>query len=125
MKTIHTPHAPEAIGPYSQAVVSGNLVFCSGCIPLNPKTMKVEVEDIEGQTEQVIKNMAAVLSGAGSSMSQVLKTTVFLKDMNDFQQMNGVYTRLFEGHKPARSTVQVAKLPLDVRVEIECVASLS
>lgn len=124
MKTINTPHAPEAIGPYSQAVVAGNFVFCSGCIPLNPKTMKVESEDIEAQTEQVMKNMTAVLEGAGTSLSKVVKTTVFLKDMNDFQKMNGVYARLFDGHKPARSTVQVAKLPLDVRVEIECVASL-
>ncbi len=122
MKIISTDSAPKAIGPYSQAIVAGNLAFCSGCIPLNPVSMKVEAQTIEEQTTQVIKNMQAVLQGAGSSLSKVVKTTVFLKDMNDFQQMNGVYERMFEGHKPARSTVQVAKLPLDVMVEIECVA---
>lgn len=122
MKIIATEHAPKAIGPYSQAVVHGNMVYCSGSIPLNPATMKVEAYDIEGQTEQVFKNMGAILHAAGSSLDKVVKTTVFLKDMNDFQKMNTVYSNNFKEHTPARSTVQVAKLPLDVMVEIECIA---
>ena len=125
MKFISTDTAPKAIGPYSQATVLNNTVYCSGCIPLVPTSMQVEATDIEGQTEQVLKNLSAVLKAAGSNMSKVLKTTVFLKDMNDFQKMNAVYERLFEGHKPARSTIQVAKLPLDVKVEIEAIAALS
>lgn len=124
MKLVSTENAPQAIGPYSQAMIEGNLVFCSGSIPLNPETMKVEVNDIEGQTEQVLKNMTAVLEAAGSDLKKVVKTTVFLKNMDDFQTMNGIYSRFFDGHKPARSTIQVAKLPLDVLVEIECIATL-
>ncbi|APJ02930.1 RidA family protein [Silvanigrella aquatica] len=124
MKIIATENAPKAIGPYSQAIVLGNMVFCSGSIPLNPSTMKVEATTIETQTEQVIKNMSAILETSGSSLDKVVKTTVFLKNMDDFQKMNSVYERLFKGHAPARSTVQVAKLPLDVMVEIECIASL-
>lgn len=124
MKTISTPKAPQAIGPYSQAIAFGNTLFCSGAIPLNPETMKVEVDDIESQTEQVMKNMSAVLEAGGSSLQKVIKTTVFLKNMDDFQKMNAVYEKAFQGHAPARSTIQVAKLPLDVRVEIECIAEL-
>ncbi|WGL58904.1 RidA family protein [Pigmentibacter sp. JX0631] len=124
MKIIATENAPKAIGPYSQAIVLGNMVYCSGSIPLNPNSMKVEANSIEGQTEQVIKNMEAILTQAGSALDKVIKTTVFLKSMDDFQKMNGVYERLFKGHAPARSTVQVAKLPLDVMVEIECIATL-
>ena len=124
MKIIATDNAPKAIGPYSQAVILGNMVFCSGCIPLNPASMKVEVQDIEAQTEQVLKNMSAILEASGSEMNKVVKTTVFLKDMNDFQKMNSVFERMFKGHGPARSTVQVARLPLDVLVEIECIAAL-
>ena len=86
--------------------------------------MKVELQDIEGQTEQVLKNMSAILEASGSELNKVVKTTVFLKDMNDFQKMNSVYERLFKGHAPARSTIQVARLPLDVSVEIECIAAL-
>jgi 2-iminobutanoate/2-iminopropanoate deaminase len=124
MKIISTDTAPKAIGPYSQAIVLGNLIFCSGSIPLNPVSMKVEVQEIETQTEQVFKNMNAILEASGSELKKVVKTTVFLKDMNDFQKMNAVYERLFKGHAPARSTVQVARLPLDVLVEIECIAAL-
>ncbi|MGY3803600.1 RidA family protein [Pigmentibacter ruber] len=124
MKIIATENAPKAIGPYSQAIVLGNMVYCSGSIPLNPTSMKVEATTIEQQTEQVIKNMEAILTHAGSALEKVIKTTVFLKSMDDFQKMNGVYERLFKGHAPARSTVQVAKLPLDVMVEIECIATL-
>ncbi len=124
MKIIATENAPKAIGPYSQAIVLGNMVYCSGSIPLNPSSMKVEATTIETQTEQVFKNMSAILENSGSGLEKVVKTTVFLKNMDDFQKMNGVYERLFKGHAPARSTVQVAKLPLDVMVEIECIATL-
>jgi 2-iminobutanoate/2-iminopropanoate deaminase len=124
MKIIATENAPKAIGPYSQAIVLGNMVYCSGSIPLNPATMTVEATTIESQTEQVFKNMSAILENSGSGLEKVVKTTVFLKNMDDFQKMNGVYERLFKGHAPARSTVQVAKLPLDVMVEIECIATL-
>ena len=124
MKIVSTDTAPKAIGPYSQAIVLGNLIFCSGSIPLNPVSMKVEAQEIETQTEQVFKNMSAILEASGSELKKVVKTTVFLKDMNDFQKMNAVYERLFKGHAPARSTVQVARLPLDVLVEIECIAAL-
>jgi len=124
MKHVSTEHAPQAIGPYSQAIIVDKLVFCSGCIPLNPTTMTVQAEGIEEQTAQVLKNMTAVLEASGSDLKNVAKTTVFLKDMADFQKMNSVYARFFDGHKPARSTIQVAKLPLDVLVEIECIATL-
>jgi 2-iminobutanoate/2-iminopropanoate deaminase len=124
MKIIATDTAPKAIGPYSQAIVLGNIIYCSGSIPLNPVSMKVEATEIETQTEQVFKNMNAILEASGSELAKVVKTTVFLKDMNDFQKMNAVYERLFKGHAPARSTVQVARLPLDVLVEIECIATL-
>jgi len=124
MKIIATENAPKAIGPYSQAIVLGNMVYCSGSIPLNPATMTVEATTIESQTEQVFKNMSAILENSGSGLEKVVKTTVFLKSMDDFQKMNGVYERLFKGHAPARSTIQVAKLPLDVMVEIECIATL-
>jgi 2-iminobutanoate/2-iminopropanoate deaminase len=124
MKIIATENAPKAIGPYSQAIVLGNMVYCSGSIPLNPSTMKVEATTIEAQTEQVFKNMSAILEHSGTGLEKVVKTTVFLKNMDDFQKMNGVYERLFKGHAPARSTVQVAKLPFDVMVEIECIATL-
>jgi 2-iminobutanoate/2-iminopropanoate deaminase len=124
MKIIATENAPKAIGPYSQAIILGNMIYCSGSIPLNPKTMLVEATTIETQTEQVLKNMNAILENSGSGLNKVVKTTVFLKNMDDFQKMNGVYERIFKGHAPARSTVQVAKLPLDVMVEIECIATL-
>lgn len=125
MEKISTEKAPKAIGPYSQAVLQGNMVYCSGSIPLNPQTMKIESWDVESQTEQVLKNMSEVLKAARSDLKKVLKTTVFLKDMNDFQKMNAVYERYFDGHAPARSTVQVAKLPMDVLVEIECIAEVA
>lgn len=124
MEIISTSHAPSAIGPYSQAIVQGNLVFCSGQIPLDPATMTITGAEIEAQTAQVLKNLRAVLKEAGADFHNVLKTTVFLKDFNDFQKMNTLYERAFEGHKPARSTVEVARLPRDVLVEIECVAAL-
>jgi 2-iminobutanoate/2-iminopropanoate deaminase len=119
---IHTDHAPAAIGPYSQAIKLGNLVFTSGQIPLDPATMEIIEGDVATQTDRVLKNLSAVLEAAGASLATVVKTTVFLKDMNEFQAMNAVYGTFFAENPPARSTVEVARLPKDVRVEIECVA---
>lgn len=119
---ISTENAPGAIGPYSQAVKTGNMVFCSGQIPINPDTGEFVSDEVAEQTEQVLKNLSAVLEAAGSSLEKVVKTTVFLADMNDFAAMNEVYARFFSANKPARATVQAARLPRDARVEIECVA---
>jgi len=122
MNIVKTPQAPEAIGPYSQAVSTGSLVFCSGQIPLDPATMTLVGETVAEQTRQVLKNLSEVLKAAGSGLNKVVKTTVFLKDMNDFVEMNEVYATFFGDHKPARATVEVARLPKDVKVEIECIA---
>ncbi len=123
MKTvISTPHAPAAIGPYSQAIVYNGLAYLSGAIPLDPTTGQVVEGDITAQTERVFANMKAVLEACGSSLGHVLKTTVFLKDMGEFAKMNEVYARYFDSNPPARSTVEVARLPRDVRVEIEAIA---
>lgn len=122
MESIQTDQAPQAIGPYSQAVKVNGFVFCSGQIPLDPATMQVIEGDAKAQTERVLSNLRAVLEAAGSSLEQVVKTTVFLLDMNDFAAMNEVYASFFSSNRPARSTVQVARLPRDVRVEIEVVA---
>lgn len=119
---ISTDKAPGAIGPYSQAVVANGIVYCSGQIPIDPLTGGFVEGGIREQTVQVLKNLSAVLEAAGSSIDNVLKTTVFLSDMNDFSAMNDVYAEFFGGSKPARATVQAAKLPRDARVEIECVA---
>lgn len=125
MEIIATEGAPKAIGPYCQAIRQGDMVFCSGQIPLDPQSMKVVPGEIEEQTEQVLKNLAAVLKAAGSDLSRVVKTTVFLQNLEHFTKMNAVYERAFASHTPARSTVQVARLPLDVLVEIECIALAS
>lgn len=126
MKTIiSTEGAPKAIGPYSQAVAYNGLVYCSGQIPLDPATGTVIAGEIAAQTERVLENLKAVLEAAGSSLSQVLKTTVYLADMGEFAHMNEVYARYFMGDAPARATVEVARLPRDVRVEIECVAAIA
>ena len=122
IKIVSTPEAPAAIGPYSQAVVVGNLVFLSGQIPLDPVTMKIIGEDIETQTRQVFKNIRAVLKAENLTLNNVVKCTVFMKNLDDFASMNTVYAEEFGRHKPARSTVQVARLPKDVLIEIECVA---
>lgn len=122
METVSTENAPGAIGPYSQAVKTGNMVFCSGQIPIDPATGQFVSDDVAEQTEQVLKNLAAVLEAAGSGLGKVVKTTVFLADMNDFAAMNDVYARYFSENKPARATVQAARLPRDARVEIECIA---
>lgn len=122
MKPISSPDAPAAIGPYSQAIQAGNFVFCSGQIPIDPKVGKITTDDFEAQTKQVLANVAAVLAGAGLTTKDVVKSTVFLKDMTDFPKLNPLYEAAFASHKPARSTIQVAKLPLDARVEIEVIA---
>ena len=120
--TTEPSDAPAAIGPYSQGQVAGGMVFTAGQIPLDPATGELIPGDIAAQTERVMKNVAAVLEAAGASLSTVVKTTVFLRDMNDFAGMNEVYGRHFGEHKPARSTVQAARLPKDVAVEIEAIA---
>ncbi len=122
MQIYRIPEAPEAIGPYSHAIRSGNLVFCSGQTPLDPVTMRLVGTTIGEQTERVLKNMTIVLNGMGLSLQNVVKTTVFLKNMTDFQGMNAVYTQAFGSHKPARSTIAVKQNPLDALVEIECIA---
>lgn len=119
---VQTEDAPAAIGPYSQAIVTGELVFTAGQIALDPASMEIVEGDVAAQTERVMRNLAAILGAAGSSLARVVKTTVFLKDMGDFGAMNEVYGRHFGGHKPARSTVEVSRLPKDVLVEIEAVA---
>ncbi len=121
---ISTENAPGAIGPYSQAVKVGGFVFCSGQIPIDPKTGSFVSEEVSEQTEQVLKNLSAVLEAAGTDFNNVVKTTVFLVDMNDFTVMNEVYARYFSENKPARATVQAARLPRDARVEIECIATV-
>ncbi|HJU83802.1 MAG TPA: RidA family protein [Holophagaceae bacterium] len=124
MKTISTPNAPAAIGPYSQGKVIGNLLFTAGQIPLIPESMEMVTGPIEGQTERVLKNLDAVLAAAGTSWERVVKTTVFLADLADFGAFNGVYEKHLDGAKPARSTVQVAALPRGAKVEIELVAEV-
>ncbi len=123
-KEVKTEKAPKAIGPYSQAIVAGGFVYCSGQIPIDPASGNLNTGSIEEQTRQVIKNLAAVLEAAGTSLDQVVKTTVFLQDMNEFAKMNEVYGEFFKAPCPARATVQVVRLPKDVKVEIEAVAVL-
>lgn len=124
IETVATEKAPKALGPYSQALKTAGLVFCSGQIPINPATNAIEASTIEDQTRQAIENLKNVLETAGSSLSKVVKTTVFIKDMNDFSALNRVYAEMFGETKPARSCVEVARLPKDVKVEIECIAVL-
>jgi 2-iminobutanoate/2-iminopropanoate deaminase len=121
-ETISTQNAPGAIGPYSQAIKANGMVFCSGQIPIDPATGEFVSQDVAEQTVQVFKNLTAVLEAAGSGLDNVVKTTVFLADMNDFAAMNDVYATYFTDNKPARATVQAARLPRDARVEIECIA---
>ena len=122
---IATDRAPRAIGPYSQAVRAGSLVFASGQIPIDPATGEFIAGGITEQTEQTLKNLTAVFEAAGIAMNQVVKTTVFLADMDDFTAMNEVYARFFEENPPARATVQAARLPRDARVEIEAIAVIN
>jgi 2-iminobutanoate/2-iminopropanoate deaminase len=122
INTVATERAPKAIGPYSQAIVSGELVFTAGQVALDPQSGNLVGATVSEQTDQVLKNLAAVLAASGSSLGQVVKTTVFLADMADFAGMNEVYAKHFGGHRPARSTVQAAGLPKGARVEIDAIA---
>ncbi|EUJ10544.1 endoribonuclease L-PSP [Methylophilaceae bacterium 11] len=124
MQIIQTPHAPAAIGPYAQGVVVGQVLYTSGQIALRPDGTLVE-GDITLQTQQVLANLSAIIQQAGADLSKVVKTTVFLKNLDDFATMNAIYGEAFGSHTPARSTVQVAKLPRDVLVEIEAIVSLA
>ena len=121
---VQTGGAPAAIGPYSQGMRLGDLIFTAGQIPLDPGSMEIVGKDVAEQTERVMQNLRAILIEAGASLETVLKTTVYLADMDDFAAMNEVYGRHFSSHKPARSTVEVARLPKDVRVEIDAVAAI-
>lgn len=124
MTIISTEKAPAAIGPYSQAVVSHGFAFLSGQIALDPVTGKLAEGDVAAQTERVLENLKAILTACGSSLERVVKTTVYLKDMGEFARMNEVYARYFPGNPPARATVEAARLPRDVRVEIDCIAEV-
>ena len=124
MQAVSTDQAPAAIGPYSQAIRSGNLLFCSGQIPIDPASGAIIGTDVASQTEQVMKNMAGLLAAGGSSLSRVVKTTVFLTTMDHFVAMNEVYGRHLTAPQPARSTVAVVGLPKGVLVEIECIAQI-
>ncbi len=115
---------PPAVGPYSQAVAYGDLLFCSGIVPLDPETRQVAGDDIETQTRRVLDNLTMLLDDSGTAMANVLKTTVFLSNMDDFKAFNAIYQTYFSSDPPARSTVQVARLPLDVLIEVEAIAAL-
>ena len=121
-KAVKTPKAPKAIGPYNQAIIAGDMVYCSGQLPVDPMSGGMAPGGVDSQTRQVLTNLGAVLEEAGSSLDKVVKTTVFLQSMDDFAAMNEVYAEFFADPAPARATVEVAKLPLGVAVEIECVA---
>lgn len=123
-KVINTTDAPAAIGPYSQAIVHGGLVYCSGQIPIDPKTGEFAGQTVDVQAEQVMKNIAAVLKAAGSDFNKVIKCTIFLADMGDFAVVNGIYGKYFESEPPARETVAVKTLPKNALVEISCIAAV-
>jgi len=122
MQPIHSETAPEAVGPYSHGVKVGNILYCSGQIPLDPATRQMVGAGIREQTEQVIQNIQSVLASQDLNLSHVVKTTIFLTDLDDFATVNGIYAQAFGDHEPARSTVQVAALPLGARIEIEVIA---
>ena len=124
LETVHTDAAPAAIGPYSQAVKVGNILFCSGQIPLDPKTMEMVGSTAAEQCEQVMTNLKSVLEGAGAGLDRVARTTIFLASMSDFAAVNEVYARHFGDHKPARACVAVKELPKAALVEIDCIAAL-
>ena len=121
-KTISTDNAPKAIGPYTQAIIANGFAFLSGQIPLDPATNTMVEGDIAVQTERVLMNIKGLLEACGSSLGQVVKTTVFIKDMGEFAKMNEIYARYFPENPPSRSTIEAARLPRDVRIEIECIA---
>ncbi|MDJ0781347.1 MAG: Rid family detoxifying hydrolase [Desulfosarcinaceae bacterium] len=124
MQSVYVEAAPAAIGPYCHAMQVGRLVFCSGQTPLDPETMTLVGDSVADQTRQVLTNLATVLAGMGLTLAHVAKTTVFLKNMEDFQEMNRVYAEIFDGHRPSRTTIAVKQNPLDALVEIECIAEL-
>jgi len=124
MNTIHSPKAPAAVGPYSHATRVGNLLFCSGQLPLDAGTMKIVEGGTEAQTKQVLANIGALLDTVGAGFRNVAKTTIFLTDLGDFAAVNEIYGEAFGDHEPARSTVQVAALPLGAAIEIECIVEL-
>jgi 2-iminobutanoate/2-iminopropanoate deaminase len=124
LDVVSSPAAPAAIGPYSQAIRAGNLLFCSGQIPLDPQTMQLVGSNAAEQADQVLKNLAAVLTAGGASLANVVRTTIFLASMSDFAAVNEVYGRHFGAHKPARATVAVKELPKGALVEIDCIAAL-
>jgi 2-iminobutanoate/2-iminopropanoate deaminase len=121
-KAIQIPNAPAPVGPYSQAILAGGMLFVSGQIPLNPETGALELDSIEEATQRVMKNITALLEAAGLNIEHIVKTSIFLKDLNDFQAVNAIYASYFPGIPPARETVQVVRLPLDVNIEISCIA---
>ncbi len=123
-KPVQTANAPAAIGPYSQGIIAGNLLFISGQLPLNPENGRLVDGTMAEQTEQILKNMKAIVAEAGGQLTDVVKTTIFLKDLKDFAEVNTAYAGFFNDCPPARSTIQVAALPLDARIEIEAVVSL-
>ncbi|KAI5119715.1 hypothetical protein M0805_001429 [Coniferiporia weirii] len=124
LSAVLTENAPIPNAPYSQAIKAGNLLFVSGCVPLDKETMTVKAQGIEAQALQALTNLKAIVDASGSSLDKIAKTTVFIKNMDEFARMNAVYAEFFGTHKPARSCVEVARLPLDVLFEIECVAVL-
>ena len=124
MQVVKTDNSPAAIGPYSQAISAGGFLFCSGQIPLDPKSGELVGANAGEQTVQVLKNLTGVLRAAGCELKSVVKTTIFLKDMNDFASVNEAYAKAMGEHRPARATVEVARLPKDVLVEIDCIAAL-
>ncbi|KAJ1722777.1 hypothetical protein LPJ53_002833 [Coemansia erecta] len=124
-QVVSTTNAPAALGPYSQAIISNGMVYVSGQIPINPASGEIEAQDITGQTEQVLKNLEAILTEAGSSISNVVKTTCFLDDINEWPAMNDVYAKVFHTAPPARSAFEVGKLPKNAKVEIEAIAKLN
>ena len=124
MEPLNAHDAPDAIGPYCHAMKVGNLLFCSGQTPLDPNTMKLVGTTIEEQTQRVLNNLSIVLAGSDLTLKNVVKTTVYINDMTDFQGMNKVYEEMFQGHKPSRTTISIKQNPLDALVEIECIAEL-
>lgn len=125
MKSINVPDAPDAIGPYCHAMKVGKLLFCSGQTPLDPETMKLVGTNIEEQTRRVLENLSIVLAAENLTLKNIAKTTVYIKEMTDFQGMNKIYEEMFEGHKPSRTTISIKQNPLDALVEIECIAELT
>ena len=122
IKSVSSDGAPKAMGPYSQAIVAGDFIFCAGQVPIDPRTGEFVEGDIQAQTGRVLDNLAAVLAAAGSDLAHVVKTSVFLADLNDFTAMNETYAQRFGQHRPARATIEAGKLPRGAKIEIECVA---